>query len=538
MTPLSLEVERNRLDGSTIRKGVTHLTVDDWQPPSPDMIRVPADKWPLFSERLDKLNKRAKALGLPPANIHVVETLRVRVERLGTVGGIPYKFRAQVPFMVLRVDGSAPCVKGWTAIAKLEPTPHGNIVSEFGGQAVPEQFRSGGIACDHCKKRRYRKAVWLLRSQASGEMKRVGGECLQDFTREEDLELALAVAKLANDLLLAGFDQPELGSSDGDDYDVARGPGPGDYVGMVEAMTIAAAMIRKHGFVSRAQAEATLDAPPTSSSVMEFVRKRNPLHGFVEPQDVETADAALNWVLSFESKTVRSTYEHNLLMVILNADSSSYGMLTAAVASYIRERDKQNAEAAIATNGPTVESKPFGEAGKRYRDMRATVLHVGDPRPGDYGSTTRVDLVLGTGEYLTWYRSGCKPLVSVPGSDVGLGTDLLELAPGDKVKATFTVKAHKQAKYVGSIAMGTVVTRAVVEFDGTPTRHKPKRFGAWDKKLCRIVQTYDTEAEARRETAYLPSPFADFDGAANRELDDTLEPRVWSPANCRWMQLP
>jgi hypothetical protein len=137
--------------------------------------------------QVDKMNKKAKKLGLPDIRVQVLESGRGSSK--------------------VRIVGNAPFIKGWEMIAKLMPVTDdsGNSslqivsLSSTGNALIPPQILQSQARCDECKEQRARNHVYLMLNEETGEYKMIGTSCLGRFV-QDDSNTPAAIAKYAEQM--------------------------------------------------------------------------------------------------------------------------------------------------------------------------------------------------------------------------------------------------------------------------------------------------------------------------------------------------
>jgi len=160
------------------------MNPDDEEESVPVQLTPEQEKTKIFSvpeqniERLRiaiaKLTKKATKLGTPPitlTNIGVDD----KADKFGNV----------TRHYLVRIEGDAPKLAGWSFIGIAEPSPSGNLLRAVPGEAIPETFRHTGTHCDHCLENRYRNETYIVKND-KGDHKQVGSSCLKDFLGHKD----------------------------------------------------------------------------------------------------------------------------------------------------------------------------------------------------------------------------------------------------------------------------------------------------------------------------------------------------------------
>jgi len=139
--------------------------------------KIKPANFPALEEKIEKLNRRATKLGCEPAVVTVIGSEMVKASRV-MPGGRILKYEYEVKLVT--VTGDTPKLEGWSLIAKVEYVSEERMMLCVPGESCPEEFRTRGIECDHCKSKRQRKNVFVLRHD-DGRHVQVGRTCIKDF---------------------------------------------------------------------------------------------------------------------------------------------------------------------------------------------------------------------------------------------------------------------------------------------------------------------------------------------------------------------
>lgn len=385
--------------------------------------QIPVSNLPRLEAEINRLNKRAEKLSLPPVKFEVVA--QHSVEREDALG-----FKYTVVYHECQVIGEAPRIRGWKFVAVLEPVENGLIVREVPGQSCPIQFRTTDSHCDHCKTTRRRNAIFVLEctengnDQKTGEFRQVGRDCLADFLGHENPESLLAGAEFIA-TMVGRFSEAE-------DFEWGFG-GSLRYkpaVPIDQFVSVVSILSRRLGWVPKSQAfgafrQATADIAwticrkPHDKWVADFVLHNNLQ---AEAKDIEIARAAIEWAKAIGPGT-SNTYLYNL--GVLCREDCVVGKNSGYVASVI-EAYRKRVSAEIAKK-VTAESQFVGEVGKR-QDFEELVIQYLKEREGTFGVKTQVRFLDPKGNVLQWWASG--------------SPDWLEV--GKRVNVRATVEKHER----------------------------------------------------------------------------------------------
>jgi len=404
-----------------------------------------------LQERVEKLNRRAERLGLPPIALAVegeeLEELvfprghRLAGEKTGKVNR----------WLTIRLTGQAPVIEGWKLIARVEHHgAAGNIITKApGAEGIGvEAYRAAPPDCDHCHTERRRLDTFLLvkLDEADGGVRQIGRNCLADYLRTADATVATRIAFLeALGALRAECEAAEAGDEEG-----GGGGGGRDLWGLVTFLATTVIAVRKDGWVSRAaerkaEEEGRRDRRATVNEVFTLLmgpgtnadqeerdwhKDRRPT-----PADIEKAEKVIEWGKALPATT---EYKQNL-RVALGLDyvpARQTGLVASAVAAYQRAVEKDEERK---TRAARPDAGHVGEVGKR-EDFEGTVKVVRYIE-GNYGVTTLIIFETDAGATLKWFASGEK-----------------EVDVGDRLTVKATIKQH--GEYNGR--KETVLTRAKI----------------------------------------------------------------------------
>ena len=419
------------------------------------MAWIPESKFDELQAKTAKLNRRAAKLGCPPIVVEQVEERFVPVRKHNGVEWVTTGYKREVH---VRVAGVAPQVAGWTFVARLQHGEGGNIVSKAPSERstqLDENLWLVDPVCEHCKTKRARKDTFILRD-ASGSHRQVGRNCLADFLRTADVEMALTFWKYLHEI--------EIEIASGGDSDDDEGLGGGGFRGrrywhVESVLNAAASAIRVLGWTSRAAALSYVEAsggfgtggratsdtvewlvdPPRPSSDPKVAEEERRLRKKLAPieRDSKVAIDTLEWIRRRLDPT--SDYERNL-KVALTGDfidpRTSIGLVVSAVQAHLRRIGELDRKA----NPAKRPSQHVGEIGKRLRDLPCKILSTRQIVNDDWTSTLVV-FETDDGDQLKWFATGEH-----------------EFVVGARVKLTGTVKKHDEWKSTKA----TLLNRCVV----------------------------------------------------------------------------
>lgn len=354
------------------------------------VYRIPSENLGLLNDRLDKLNKRAKKLG--------VES--VKVNNLG-FEDIQSKDQWDRPithrFYNIEVIGETPKIAGWRFIATLEHAGEaGTIVRVVPGCAIPDQYRDASPEdCDYCHLKRRRLDTYVVQStETPGLYKQVGSACLVDFLGGADPKKIAASAQylMSIDEVFRGY----TGSF-----------GARESYLLVDYLAYVVESVRRFGWLSKAKAYEK-NADPTSFVAWNemtmrpgYNKKYIPWHPTEDA--VEAANEILDWAReTLSTKATLNDFEYNLKVVCASDEVTDRRTgLAAAIYIYWKMATTERQE-----REQRPESNYVGAVGKKLQTA-IKVLKCTE-FSGSYGLTTAVTMIDNSGNILSWFASGSK----------------------------------------------------------------------------------------------------------------------------------
>jgi hypothetical protein len=366
-----------------------------------------------LARRLEKVNKRARKLGLPEATY--TELGREKRSR----GENEYGEVQVYEVVKVTVQGATPKLDGWVFVAVIqhifENDGYINIIRRVPGQedvALDESLRTAAPWCEHCGLSRRRNDTYVV--VKDGDIKQVGSNCLGDFTGSLTPQDAARMAEylIALDEWASGAEDSFLGSGGG----AAAVP-------LVSFMTMTAAVIRVCGWASRGKSERGWATADLVSD--QFFWRNMPQEDRLRPtiSDNELAVAAIEWArgesdLPFDPSD--NDYLWNLHVAVKQTflTAREFGIAASLIPAYQR-RLAESIEREKLGN-----SQHIGTVGKKETFEDLTVIDV-RAISTCYGVSHLHSFADQNGNVLKWFAP----------RDQGL-------KPGDKVNVTGTVKTH------------------------------------------------------------------------------------------------
>lgn len=423
--------------------------------------------------KLEKLNRRAAKLNMPPVTMDV---LGKKVVKETSKDGRRY----EVEMTRIRLAGAAPKLKGWTFVARIVHGEHGNMVMGVPDEEVPPRYRTSPPTCDHCRSSRNRKDTFVVKSD-SGEFKQVGTNCLRDFLGTEDpAQYVLYFSELKRFM------------DDMEDGGFGGGRGSNE-IETLNFVATALAVIRKLGFVSKRVADEK-GGQTTSASLFDYffgmskesASFRAEVDSARRADDVEKAEKMIAWARSIKDageENVEETYLWNLSVAAegLTVDTRSSGLMASLPSAYQR---------AMAALEPKPDRAGAATTTLKPGDKYEGVLTVEKVRSwsSQYGVTTLHIMKDDSGQTFKWKASR------------------ESLDEGSRVKIKGSVKTVGPDKYEG----GAVVVEL--------TRCKVVGVVMSDGDRDVMSKKADLEAEWKRHFGHL-QPFLDRRPLSDGEVE-------------------
>lgn len=411
----------------------------------------------ILRHELEKLNRRARKLGLP--ELTVTEKSRTQREIRREIAPDTWiETGVYETLVTVEVTGETPKLEGWEFLGTLDHSAGDTVVRNVPGAEIPGKYWGAdrvGV-CDHCGANRHRKETFVVRN-ASGETKQVGRQCVADFLGGKSVEAAIAIASWVKGIgaLLDAEDRYEYGGN------LWREP---VLIDAMNTLSTSVRVVNEHGFLSRSKASefdiTTADRvmlvlwPPFSPGMSE--KERAEIRAEIElctPTETDKAKAAAirDWVLGLDS--AGNSYLNNLQVILKRelVQPKEVGILASAVSFYYREIENPK----WTPKGKAPASEHIGTVGDRI-DLEVECMGIGS-FTGTYGETV-IYRLRSDNNKVTWFSSG--------ESDIEIGGTY-------KVKAT--IKRHDEyrgekvtmvnrVKVLETVKNGASVTAAV-----TPT---------------------------------------------------------------------
>lgn len=343
---------------------------------------------------VEKYRKLSVKLGFDEPTVEMRTITFLPVGKASMTGCVVFQNHLQCELTIGTWTGHVPAIGGWTLVAKITWEEAGVIVSTVPGQeSLGTKYKQHDGHCDHCKTKRRRQQVYVLRDEAGDEVT-VGKTCLADFLR--------------SDVGLMNFLQASIDDG-GELYDGVYAP---PVCNPMQVLTLGSFLVRRHGWKSKSAAD--VDGTTSTFAVYmqvlhnekEYLKHNDPVE--IEGQDMELAEKVLAWAATKADD--QNDYLRNLSVL---ARSESVGerrvsLLLSAIASYQREVDGIERAKVAKLERCHLDA----EVGKRVRGLEVTVkrLRFID---GYYGRTCIVGMEAEQGGKkipLVWFTGSAPPL--------------------------------------------------------------------------------------------------------------------------------
>lgn len=361
-----------------------------------ETFEIPAENVPMLRERVEKLAKKARKLGVEEPTFIVEDCPILVASKKNTLGQTIYREYYQVT-----VGGPAPVIAGWTFLATIDHSQEHVVVRKVADtEELAAEYWKALPVCDHCSHKRRRKDTFLVRNIEDKTLKQVGRQCLRDFLGHDSPEELAKFFTYIREFIAA--------CKDPDDEHVWREHGvygviPLDFLSQV------AACIRVDGWVSRTAAKYSMTERATASMAFMFLttsKKDLEKSGAKVPPISETdslvAEKAIEWVKNIDAKT---DYERNIKAVASNklVTYKNSGLMASIVQAYNRFIGEE-------TNRKTknIINEWLGQVGERITTtVKVEMLKNLDT---DEFPRTLVKLLSMEGHRITWFASSGEAL--------------------------------------------------------------------------------------------------------------------------------
>lgn len=365
-----------------------------------DIFEIPEGNMGKLADKIEKMNRRAKRLGMAALVLaEVGEKFRDFARHKTSGEEAIYTVR----YVLVTLTGSLPHINGWRFVATIQHDEGGNIIRTVPGvkEQMPMFYRSLGTGCDHCMVNRKRNDTYILLSDRGG-WKRVGRNCLADFLRTENAAGLAEYAEMLADI------ESSMGDMEGDEFGGSH-HGP-DWYRTLTYLAQAANVIRVDGWCSRTEAkdnwgekQATADWALRlfDEKCWDKLSDEDKRRYTVTEQDEQKAEAALYWAQGLAAD-VGNDYLWNI-RVVSYRERVSYreaGLAASIISAYNKAMEKEQ-QARYERDNP---SEYFGVVGER--NVYTVTVMSRKELVGEYGVTTLIIFRMADGNRAKWFASG------------------------------------------------------------------------------------------------------------------------------------
>jgi hypothetical protein len=292
---------------------------------------IPEENIDTLRDKLKKIEKKCAKYNNSFSYSEVGEIFR-DVSDIGSSESVYRKY------IIVEVEGRA-IINDWEFLATLEHTDNGNIIRTYSNNvSIPEFYRTCKQSCDHCHTNRYRKDTFLIRNRATGDIKQVGRDCLNDYTQGMSANDVAAVLEYIHET--EEFSNPSLGAI----FD--------KYFRVTYIIKIAICLIDKYGFTSRSKCEQLGEflSETTASHILFYIERSDCFFSADELEELdkkmssEFLDSEVSKIVEWlNSQNSDSNYISNLTVLCKNefCEQRDFGLLASLPAAYNKEIEKQ-----------------------------------------------------------------------------------------------------------------------------------------------------------------------------------------------------
>jgi hypothetical protein len=398
---------------------------------------------------LDRLTKKASRLGLKPLTLKILG----RKEEKKPDGDIRVTHE-------IKIEGESPILGGYEFIANIEHTDVGNIINISPNSSVknlPEEYRKAGATCDHCHTKRDRNNTFVLKDTKTGDLKRVGRNCLKNFIPDVDPKNLLGYASTLEKALNIA-----VGGEDMDESNLGIGGGSSKYYDATNFLfyiCVAYFLDGKYISGTKARQNAMTDQGSTMSTAQFAMNLKNNRDKDVEKEidsvRSKAADLAKkidewkdtkDWDAMAEQKPEMANYFQNM-KIIARSQAIQYknaGYHASLLGMYLRDQADSQRDADNKTNAAN--KTYIGNIGEKIT-VDATVK-VSKPFQSQFG----------VGQMYVFNDPNGNEMVYFASKDMGLEV-------GQTYKIQATVKNQQISKY--NQQPQTIITRAKILDSGS-----------------------------------------------------------------------
>lgn len=361
-------------------------------------IPVISSRMPEALRALRKLARKAQRYGCKDIQVQVGDSF----EEKRTIDDWDTAPRTVTVKMTnLLISGEAPRVGDHEFLARVDIDPNGNIVNTRPGvNDLDPRFRHSDGHCEHCKTRRRRKEVFVVRDLKTSEQLQIGRSCLRDY-----LGIDSPVSIVSRFRFFKEVHDLSEGWSSSNDW----------FASLEGLLALTAVSVRLFGWCSKGQASGDDTLTPTASYVMvglaasvaelptpadEGLWRR--LRNEINEEDYQVARDTIKWAR--EELKGHSDYEHNLATAMAQdsvTDPRRLGLVISAVSAYHRAQEKELRRTRQFQKDKV--SVHQGEPGQRLRGLEVVKEMGRVVGENAYGELVLVKFRDGEGNIYSWF---------------------------------------------------------------------------------------------------------------------------------------
>lgn len=363
---------------------------------------IPESNLNTLKKRVDRYVSRAKRHGFADIEFSVLEVLEQPVEipdHFAKLRG-DYNATRTIRKKIARVQlNDVKTMFGdWSIVGNRQTVKVNGRLESYSYGAVSDEIAKGDVFCDHCKTKRNRSLVYVVRHN-DGHESQVGSTCLSDFIGSD------VSAGLASGLQIHSMLAREIAEAS-DPY--WRNGTPGEVIEESKlVLAIANRIIQDSGWTSSAAAR-NLGGTPTwhlVGSALELSRSKDGAGlESVAPlaSDFIAADDAITWAYASEENDFMSSVRRSVERGACGG--RDIAILAAAMASYRMHLARQIEVEEMKSRART--SQFVGTPGQRM-EMIVSVRRM-KSFMSDFGGGMIVSMTSPDGDFLTWVTSNPK----------------------------------------------------------------------------------------------------------------------------------
>lgn len=398
----------NEQDGVNGDEGFTQ-----WDPQYKDEAAVATHVFPFLKEKIDKINKRATKLKLPPVELKVLDKFikTIYIKHPDDPYNPDKRIPREIEMMKVKVIGDAPKLEGYKFIATIEHQDGGNIIrtvpGEEGNEGIKSFYESQPHYCDHCKKIRRRIDTFIVKEEKTGKLRQVGSNCLKDFLGGADPKAVLWYFDNLNDFFKT------VAQAEEESY--SKGARAEYFVPLDHLLAVAKEVINREGYISSKQA--TMNDTQSTASTVRWAMMGNHFKlsdeekAFIDavlkptPESENRAKEMIEWFKTLpKEQTEENEFMHNLSVIVNSGrvNSRNFGYAIALFPVFARAREQ--ARTTQGTSAAQKSNQHVGQVGQKIPPTKITVIRTRDIS-GPYGNTQIVTMEDEPGNTYVWFNN-------------------------------------------------------------------------------------------------------------------------------------